>query len=288
MVISYLFFVNSNMRKLLYYLDEKKTEFDILYVRNIIFGSSGNPPYWNQTLDNTKFVGYAIKPLVLDYQKIYFNDLIIRNLSTYDKFYGLFTRLVSVPNVYYPVQKTIYWVAYFKIKSLNPLLFQEGYGPLSITRTKSSLIISFNLTNYTNPYFFIELVTDKPLIVSQEANASVVMESSYLYNDYKIWNNKSVGRIILNYSYQEIGNEKVYNYPTIMIIKKLDCNPESICENSGIIDSTLKIPLIKWFGMTQYKGIIDKKQAQEVIYNNFLRTSFDTFLVETHVFVWED
>ncbi len=266
------------------YLDEKANVMNIYFIRNIIFGFSGNPPFWNYTLNNTKMIGLSIKPFVLDYDRILFLQEALRNGSL-DKLYEMFTRTIGQTNEGALIESTINWVAYYKIKDINPLIFDNSYGPLKIEKAAYGFNISWNLTNYTNPSLLIELVSDKPLIVAGNNSVNFSVKNDIDFHLIKIYTKSTTGFISFNYTTND--NGKTYNYPNLLIMRRLECKPESICEDSGFIEGRTKIPLIKWFGMTQYKANIDELQAEELIYNAILKVPLDYYLVEVHLFVWQ-
>jgi len=102
-------------------------------------------------------------------------------------------------------------------------------------------------------------------------------------------NNTKNGTLIIRYRNITFANNLVeYIYPKLIIINKMYCKPTKICEMSGFLESNKKIPLIKYFGMSWYRNVVDKYEALEEIDLSLLKTFLSNYIVEVHYFIWLD
>jgi hypothetical protein len=301
-ILSFLF-VNNSFQKIYSLIDEKITESNFLYIRTLVMGFPGDPPYWNETLlvqNKTKLVGYSVKPFVLDFEKIFINREIVKNSSLYFKFLEQFTYDLGQFGKG-KMEEVRKWVAYYKIKDLDPLVFSEPYGFLRIYRNATNLIIFYNFSNvstlnpkysykegYYKPYFLIEFLSNKDLNIDKVEGGINYTETKETFYNIKIYNNKSkkTGKIVLSYECTKEGGILKCNYPDDIIIPRLECDPIELCENSGFYEAGFKFPLIGWFGLIPYKKLALESETKELIYNSFIKLPLNYYLAEVHIFVW--
>jgi len=285
LIVSMIYFVNNQTPKVESLLKEKLFYVKEQSIRQKIFGYYGLPPNWNSSLENVKVVGFSIEPYIIDYSKIYFNKELAKDSEKRKKFMDLFKERVNDKEV------QTYWFAYYKIKSLTPYSFFQPYGFLKIKREKWGINISYNLSNFTKPSIYLELLTTSPILDVKSSDktfleAKEVEEGMDLIKFYT--NGTKTGYLTIYYINETLGYGVKYIPPRIIIIKSLECEPIKICEESGFIEGNKKIPLIDYFGMFWYKSVIDKYQAVENIEINLLKTFFSDYIVETHYFIWTD
>lgn len=301
-VLSFLFVTNS-FQKVYSLIDEKITISNFFYIRTLVFGFSGSPPYWDEKLlsqNKVNLIGYSIKPFVIDFGKIYTNQKIVENSTLYFKFIEQFTYdLGEFGKSIMDDQRK--WVAYYRIKNLDPLVFSKPYGYLKIFRNVTNLVIFYNFSNVSNlnpyyryqpgyfkPYFLLEILSNKELIVDSVTGGINYTEKKENFYVIKIYNkkNEKFGSIVLNYSCSYEAGFLECDYPTTLILYKFECDPLELCENSGFYEGNYKFPLVGWFGMIPYKKLAKELETKEIIYNSFLKLPLTYYLAEIHVFVW--
>ena len=301
-VLSFLFVTNS-FQKIYSLIDEKITVSNFFYIKNLVFAFSGDPPYWNSSLiqnNRVNLLGYSIKPFVLDYEKIFENQKITENSTLYFRFIEQFSYdLGEYANNL--IEKQRKWVAYYKIKNLDPLLFSKPYGYLQIKRNATNLVIFYNFSNVSNlnpnygydphyfkPYFLLEIISDKKLTVHDRKEGINYTEEISNFYKIKVYSskNKEWGYIVLNYSCVRKSAFLECDYPNTLLIQRFECDPIELCENSGFYEGNYRFPLIGWFGMVSYKRLAMKLETKEMIYNSFLKLPLSYYLVEVHLFVW--
>lgn len=297
LIISTIYFISNQIPKIEGQLKEKLLLTKQKVIKQKILGYYGLPPNWSSDTLDVKVIGYSLKPNILDYSKILFNDHIIENKGKREQFLKFFEDKVNDKKI------QTYWLAYYKIKGFTPYEFFDAYGCIKIKREKWGINISYNFDITQNQDCIINFTKEKPNIffefliigeiedVNKSGNFFVEFES--LDPNYSILkfdtNNTKNGTLIIRYRNITFANNLVeYIYPKLIIINKMYCKPTKICEMSGFLESNKKIPLIKYFGMSWYRNVVDKYEALEEIDLALLKTFLSNYIVEVHYFIWLD